>query len=58
MGRGNRKGDKRGARSGVTVHGKFNQSFGHVVIVKCQNSQVLGTSVRDKRDSLGPNLTA
>jgi hypothetical protein len=57
MGRGNRKGDRHGARSGATVHGAPDQSSGYVATVKCQNSQVSGTSSRDKRDSLGPNGT-
>jgi hypothetical protein len=50
-----RKGGKHGAKASKIVHGASNQGSRNIVAVKCQNSQVLGTGSRSKRNPFGPD---
>jgi hypothetical protein len=49
------KGGEHGTKSSTVVHGALDQVSNSIIVVKCQNSQVLGTGSRSKGDPFGPD---
>jgi hypothetical protein len=48
-----RKGGEHGAKTSRKVHGAPDQGLNNITTIKCQNSQVSGTSSRSKGDPFG-----